>query len=88
MSNKYEVLNCAECPLSVGGEICANVAMETVRQLGRLGYDTSSDMRSAQEIVTVLAKNDPEVQATRRLECTLRLAKLASTQSGYVPVVY
>ena len=86
--SSIEALNCAECPLSNNGSMCSSVALRSLAEIARLEYDTSSDMRAPGDIVKGLADTDPDVDAIRRLECSLRLANLANTQSGYAPVVY
>ena len=86
--NKPDILDCEKCPLSQNGDMCPVVVQKTFQQLTGLGYDTSSDTRRGQTIIIELSARNEEVRKVNELECSLRLGALASTQSGYAPVVY
>lgn len=83
-----QTLECAACPLSPGDQMCVTVALRALRQVSRLGYDTSSDRQSPALIVEKLQRSDSRVLEISQGECQQRQNEYTSTKRGYSPVSY
>ena len=84
-----ERLDCTNCELRTRNDrMCSLVASRTMREMVRIGYDTSSDTMVDVQIVATAAATNPQVHEILVEECGMRLLQLESTQKGYSAVIY
>lgn len=84
-----ERLDCGACDLSFEqSTMCGVVASRTIREMVKIGYDVSSDMKADVVTVAQAAQNNPQVEQILTEECGMRLLQLESTRKGYGTVVY
>jgi hypothetical protein len=68
--------------------MCGVVASRTVREMVKLGFDFSSDMKTGAETIAHLIATNPQVEQIASDECGMRLLQVESTHKGYSSVVY
>ena len=84
-----ELLNCGSCELEADlGSMCGAVALRSLKEVAKIGYDTSSDSDAPGVIVRKLAATSPDVRAIAEGECQIRQLQHQSIQQGYGTVIY
>jgi hypothetical protein len=87
MTTVEGILDCKNCEFStLDGDMCPFVAIESLKNLTKRGYDSTSETGRPSEVITRMLDN-PVVREIAEEECRFKKLGRASIDRGYGTMV-